>query len=365
MYKDKRYSKLKFIEEILKLDRKIKNAPTLDEIKKMDEAKFEKTLKFLWDNLTKKEKNKVLNNLPKNVLKEILEEIAKKEEKEKKDIPYTKAFSDYAKTHKEVLEDLVSLSDDEKLEEMDEKILNKEKDDEIILNVLTSRIYKKLDNDINTTPENIKTILNKTIIKNYKKKKTQILDEKIDKRRLELLKLEEELSVLWTDLVLRDRYIQLLEKEEKELFEKIYDAYKTNKIEKVNVTIEETKPTIKNNKINNVLYKTLDNFLKKNAELNISKNDLVIEKGILKTDLTEKEKALDLDIKKNLIKIELVSKAIESDGKKIDDEIIKDIIDKAKNTDLDSIDFEIKDDYIIEDEEIEKIIDNRVKVLNK
>ena len=363
MYKNNRYSKLKFIEEILKLDRKIKNAPSLDQIKKMDNVKFEKILKFLWDNLTKKEKNKVLNSLPKNVLKEILLELSKKDEKEKKGIPYTNTLSNYAKKDEKVVENIVLLSNEDNLAKIADVVFSEfeEEKESAALDILSTRLSKK----VNADPGKIKNILNKTIVKNLKKKKEQIKEENVDDKRLELQQLEAELNLIWTDLVLRERYIKLLEKEEKELFEKIYNAYKTNKIEKVDVSLEENKPPTKDDKIKNVLYKTLDNFLKKNAELNISKNDLELEKGILKTDFTEQENNLDECIKNNLIKIVLINKAIELNGKQTDNEIIKDIIDKAKNTDLDSIDFEIKDDYEIEDEEIEKIIDKRVKVLNK
>lgn len=362
MYKDNRYSKLKFIEEILKLERKIKNAPSLDQIKKMDNVKFEKILKFLWDNLTKKEKNKVLNSLPKNVLKEILLELSKKDEKEKKGIPYTNALSNYAKKDEKVLENIVLLSNEDNLAKIADVVFSgvEEEKESAALDILSTRLSKK----VNADPKKIKNILNKTIVKNLKKKKEQIKEENVNDKRLELQQLEAELNLIWTDLVLKERYIKLLEKEEKELFEDICKSFKENNIEKINVTLEEKNISPKD-KITEVLYKTLDKFIKKDNDLNNSKNDLIIEKGIYKTDFTEQENNLDECIKNNLIKIVLINKAIELNGKQTDNEIIKDIIDKAKNTDLDSIDFEIKDDYIIEDEEIEKIIDMRVKILNK
>lgn len=360
MYKDNRYSKLKFIEEILKLDRKIKNAPSLDQIKKMDNVKFEKILKFLWDNLTKKEKNKVLNNLPKNVLKEILLELSKKDEKEKKGIPYTKTLSNYAKTDEKVIENIVLLSDDKNLAKIADVVfgeLENEKES-VAIEILSSKLSKK----INADPEKIKNILNKTISKNSKKKKEQIKEDDVD-NRLELERLETELKLMWTDLVLRARCIKMLQKEEKELFEDICKSYKPKDVERINISIEEKNISTKD-KITEVLYKTLDTFIIKDIDLNNSKNDLMIEKGIYKADFIEKEKSLDEDIKKNLIKIELVNKAIECNGK-TDDEFIKDIIDKAKNTEFDSIDFEVDDDYVIEEKEVEKIINERVKVLNK
>lgn len=362
MYKDNRYSKLKFIEEILKLDRRIKNAPSLDQIKKMDNVKFEKILKFLWDNLTKKEKNKVLNSLPKNVLKEILLELSKKDEKEKKGIPYTNTLSNYAKRDEKVVENIVLLSNEDNLAKIADVIFSglEEEKESVALDILSTRLSKK----VNADPGKIKNILNKTIVKNQKKKKEQIKEENVDDKRLELQQLEAELNLIWTDLVLRERYIKLLEKEEKELFEKICKSSKENNIERINVSLEEKNISPKD-KIAEVLYKTLDKFIKKDNDLNNSKNDLIIEKGIYKDDFNEKENNLDEDIKKNLIKIELINKAIELNGKETDDEIIKEIIDKAKNTELDSIDFEVPDDYEIEEKEIEKIINERVKVLNK
>ena len=362
MYKDNRYSKLKFIEEILKLERKIKNAPSLDQIKKMDNVKFEKILKFLWDNLTKKEKNKVLNNLPKNVLKEILLELSKKDEKEKKGIQYTNALSNYAKKDEKVVENIVLLSNEDNLAKIADVVFSgfEEEKESAALDILSTRLSRK----VNADPGKIKNILNKTIVKNLKKKKEQIKEENVDDKRLELQQLEAELNLIWTDLVLRERYIKLLEKEEKELFEKICKSSKENNIEKINITLEEKNISPKD-KITEVLYKTLDKFIKKDNDLNNSKDDLIIEKGIYKDDFSEKENNLDEDIKKNLIKIELINKAIELNGKETDDEIIKEIIDKAKNTELDSIDFEAPDDYEIEEKEIEKIINERVKVLNK
>ena len=362
MYKDKRYSKLKFIEEILKLERKIKNAPSLDQIKKMDNVKFEKILNFLWDNLTKKEKNKVLNSLPKNVLKEILLELAKKDEKEKKGIPYTNALSNYAKKDEKVVENIVLLSNEDNLAKIADVAFSglEEEKENRALDILSTRLSKK----VNADPGKIKNILNKTIVKNLKKKKEQIKEENVDDKRLELQQLEAELNLIWTDLVLRERYIKLLEKEERKLFEDICKSFKEKNIEKINVSLEEKNISPKD-KIVEVLYKSLDKFIKKDNDLNNSKNDLIIEKGIYKTDFNEKENNLEKDIKNNLIKIVLINKAIELNGKETDNEIIKEIIDKAKNTDLDSIDFEVPNDYEIEEKEVEKIIDMRVKVLNK
>ena len=362
MYKDNRYSKLKFIEEILKLERKIKNAPSLDQIKKMDNVKFEKILKFLWDNLTKKEKNKVLNSLPKNVLKEILLELSKKDEKEKKGIPYTNTLSNYAKKDEKVVENIVLLSNEDNLAKIADVVFSglEEEKEGAALDILSTRLSKK----VNADPGKIKSILNKTIVKNQKKKKEQIKEENVDDKRLELQRLEAELNLIWTDLVLRERYIKLLEKEERKLFEDICKSSKEKNIEKINVTLEEKNISPKD-KIAEVLYKTLDKFIKKDNDLNNSKNDLIIEKGIYKTDFTEQENNLDECIKNNLIKIVLINDAIELNGKETDNEIIKEIIDKAKNTELDSIDFEVPDDYEIEEKEVEKIITARVKALNK
>ena len=237
MYKDNKYSKLKFIEEILKLERKNKNAPSLDQIKKMDNVKFEKILKFLWDNLTKKEKNKVLNSLPKNVLKEILLELSKKDEKEKKGIPYTNTLSNYAKKDEKVVENIVLLSNEDNLAKIADVVFSglEEEKESVALDILSTRLSKK----VNADPGKIKNILNKTIVKNQKKKKEQIKEENVDDKRLELQQLEAELNLIWTDLVLRERYIKLLEKEEKELFEKICKSSKENNIEKINVSLEE------------------------------------------------------------------------------------------------------------------------------
>lgn len=360
MYKDKRNSKLKFIEEILKLQRQIKNAPTFDEIKKMDEVKFEKTLKFLWDNLTKKEKNKVLNSLPKNVLKDILEELAKKDEKEKKGIPLTKTFTNYVKENEEVLENIVLMIDDKKLEELD-KTFFKDNDEEVVLEALIQKLSKKIE----AKPENIKKVLTKTIINNQKKKKTLIKSsDDQDERRKELLKLEEELKLLWTDLVVLKRYLEMLDKDEKELFKSIASSYKTKDIKKVDIPLEDNNPSL--NKVNMVLIHTLEKFKKKELELNDLKQDLKIEDGIHHNAYLEKEKALDDEIKINKIKTILVNQAISfNNGQEIENEVIKDIILKAEETNLDSIDFEIDKDIIIEDEQLEKQLEKHVKILSK